>query len=64
MVRVTLAATSITSENVQGFALITLKGHVEIATRDFVLKADEAQYNWRNGEVEAQGRVRVAPAPQ
>jgi lipopolysaccharide assembly outer membrane protein LptD (OstA) len=63
-VRVTLAGSTITSDYIEGFALIRLKGNVEIATRTFVLRADEAQYNWRNGEVEAQGRVRVTPAPQ
>ena len=61
-VSVTLAAMSLQREHDQGsFSVIRLKGNVEIGTRSFILQADEADYHWGSGEIEARGNVRVKP---
>jgi len=62
VVSVTLAATSMQREHDQGpYDVIRLKGSVEIGTSAFILQADEADYHWSSGEIEARGNVRVKP---
>jgi lipopolysaccharide assembly outer membrane protein LptD (OstA) len=38
-----------------------LRGNAEIATTTVTLKADEADYHWDTGEIEARGSVHVKP---
>jgi hypothetical protein len=42
---------------------VHLKGAVEIRANGFILRADQADYNERTGEVDASGTVRVTPYP-
>jgi hypothetical protein len=36
---------------------------VEINTDSLALRADEADYHWETGEIEARGNVHVMPIP-
>jgi lipopolysaccharide assembly outer membrane protein LptD (OstA) len=45
-------------------SVIHLKGTVEIKTNGFILRADEADYDEKTGEVEARGAVKVTPNPE
>ena len=38
-----------------------LKGSVEIRVAGFILRADEADYNEKTGEIDAHGDVKVTP---
>lgn len=40
-----------------------LRGNVEINTNTLILRADEADYDWDTGEIEARGNVHVRPIP-
>jgi lipopolysaccharide assembly outer membrane protein LptD (OstA) len=40
-----------------------IRGNAEIVTSALTLTADEADYHWDTGEVEARGSVRVKPVP-
>ena len=42
-------------------SMVHLKGSVEIRVAGFTLRADEADYNEKTGEIEAHGDVRVTP---
>ena len=39
--------------------IVQLRGSVEIRTKDMILRADEADYDQNNGEIEARGAVRI-----
>ena len=43
--------------------VVRLNGNVEIATSTVVLQADEADYHWDTGEIDARGNVHVKPIP-
>jgi lipopolysaccharide assembly outer membrane protein LptD (OstA) len=55
----TLGALSVTHDG----DVFHLKGAVQIGTNAFSVTADEAAYQESNGEIEAQGELRVKPAP-
>ena len=40
---------------------VHLKGSVEIRVAGFILRADEADYNEKTGEIDAHGDVKVTP---
>jgi lipopolysaccharide assembly outer membrane protein LptD (OstA) len=40
-----------------------LKGNAEIATSAAIVQADEADYHWDTGEIDARGNVHVKPIP-
>ena len=40
-----------------------LRGNVEINTNTLILRADEADYHWDTGELDARGNVHVRPIP-
>jgi lipopolysaccharide assembly outer membrane protein LptD (OstA) len=39
--------------------VVQLRGNVEIRTKDMILRADEADYNEKTGEIEARGAVHI-----
>jgi lipopolysaccharide assembly outer membrane protein LptD (OstA) len=55
----TFAANHVESSGV----LFQLRGNVEINTITLSLRADEADYHWDTGEIEARGNVHVKPIP-
>jgi lipopolysaccharide assembly outer membrane protein LptD (OstA) len=40
-----------------------LKGNAEITTGVVIVRADEADYHWDTGEIDARGNVHVKPIP-
>jgi lipopolysaccharide assembly outer membrane protein LptD (OstA) len=55
----TFKASRIDSE----FDVFRLKGNAEIATGVVVVQADEADYHWDTGEIDARGNVHVKSIP-
>ena len=41
--------------------IFRLKGNAEITTAVLIVQADEAEYHWDTGEIEARGNVHVKP---
>jgi lipopolysaccharide assembly outer membrane protein LptD (OstA) len=58
-IQATFAASRIESDG----DVVRLNGDVEIATSAVILEADEADYHWDTGEIDARGRVHVRPIP-
>ena len=50
--------------NETAWDVVQLRGDVQIRTKDMVLRADEAAYNGKTGEIEARGTVHVKLASQ
>jgi lipopolysaccharide assembly outer membrane protein LptD (OstA) len=55
----TFKASRIDSE----FDVFRLTGNAEIATGVVIVQADEADYHWDTGEIDARGNVHVRPIP-
>jgi lipopolysaccharide assembly outer membrane protein LptD (OstA) len=58
-----IAATFAASHIESSGSLFQLRGNVEINTNTLILRADEADYHWDTGEIEARGNVHVKPIP-
>ena len=46
-----------------GQNVVHLRGNAEIATNTVIVQADEADYHWDTGEIDARGNVHVKPIP-